>query len=164
MFGTQAVAKPASSVARISARDCSSGRAAPSDAIKPILRFFIPFSFSSPVARGHRDRAVHPGAAGQSELRVDAVAPFHLDHLAVYGAGNERRLTGEHETASMEKFSFGPSDRSASIRIPIYTIKHDWKGYLEDRRPASDGDPYLIADRIIKTVRIAHPKAIESIG
>lgn len=64
----------------------------------------------------------------------------------------------------MDKFSFGPSDRGASIRIPIYTLHHDWKGYLEDRRPAADGDPYLIADRIIKTVRIAHPQALEAIG
>jgi glutamine synthetase len=91
-------------------------------------------------------------------------APFHQDHLAVYGAGNDRRLTGEHETASMDDFSFGASDRGASIRIPMFTTKHDWKGYLEDRRPASDGDPYLIADRIIKTVRISHAQAIESIG
>jgi glutamine synthetase len=104
------------------------------------------------------------GGKAYIDALCEGFAPFHLDHLAVYGAGNERRLTGEHETASMERFSFGPSDRSASIRIPIYTIKHDWTGYLEDRRPASDGDPYLIADRIIKTVRIAHPKAIESIG
>ena len=98
------------------------------------------------------------------EALCQGFEPFHQDHLAVYGAGNERRLTGEHETASMDKFSFGPSDRGASIRIPIYTLHHDWKGYLEDRRPASDGDPYLIADRIIKTVRIAHPKALEVIG
>lgn len=95
------------------------------------------------------------------EKLCEGFAPYHMDHLAVYGAGNERRLDGAHETASMEDFSFGASDRGASIRIPIYTIKHDWKGYLEDRRPASDGDPYLIADRIIKTVRIAHAQAVE---
>jgi glutamine synthetase len=90
-------------------------------------------------------------------------APFHKEHLAVYGAGNERRLTGAHETASIDKFTFGASDRGASIRIPIWTITHDWKGYLEDRRPASDGDPYLIVNRIMETVGIAHPQALDAI-
>lgn len=91
-------------------------------------------------------------------------APFHKEHLAVYGAGNERRLTGAHETASIDTFTFGASNRAASIRIPIWTITHDWKGYLEDRRPASDGDPYLIANRIMETVGIAHPQALDAIG
>ena len=80
-------------------------------------------------------------------------APLHKEHLAEYGAHNEERLTGAHETASFEKFSFGVSDRGASIRIPIYTIKHDYKGYLEDRRPASNADPYRVMARIIKTVK-----------
>ena len=84
--------------------------------------------------------------------------PYHADHLAVYGAGNEMRLTGAHETASMEKFSFGVSNRGASIRIPIYTVEHGWKGYLEDRRPASNADPYAVTARIVKTVREAHSK------
>jgi glutamine synthetase len=91
-------------------------------------------------------------------------APYHKEHLAVYGAGNERRLTGAHETASIDEFTFGASNRAASIRIPIWTISHDWKGYLEDRRPASDGDPYLIANRIMETVGIAHPQALKAIA
>jgi len=45
------------------------------------------------------------------------------------------------------------SDRGASIRIPLYTATHDWSGYLEDRRPASNADPYKVAARIIKTVK-----------
>ena len=90
--------------------------------------------------------------------------PFHKEHLAVYGAGNERRLTGAHETASIDQFSFGASNRAASIRIPIYTTSHDWKGYLEDRRPASDADPYQIVNRIMQTVKIAHQQAIEKIS
>jgi glutamine synthetase len=84
--------------------------------------------------------------------------PYHAEHLAVYGAGNEERLTGAHETASFENFSYGVSDRGASIRVPIYTPEHDWKGYLEDRRPASNADPYSITARIIKTVREVHTK------
>ena len=46
------------------------------------------------------------------------------------------RLTGLHETQSIDKFSYGVSDRGASIRIPIYTVENNWNGYLEDRRPA----------------------------
>ena len=72
--------------------------------------------------------------------------------MEVYGHGNEKRLTGLHETQSMEKFSYGVSDRGASIRIPISTVKNNWKGYLEDRRPASNGDPYLILEKIVNTV------------
>jgi len=63
-----------------------------------------------------------------------------------------KNLTGVHETASFEKFSYGVSDRIASIRIPIYTVEHGWKGYLEDRRPASNADPYRVTARIIETV------------
>jgi len=87
--------------------------------------------------------------------------PHHAEHLAEYGAGNEARLTGAHETASFAKFSYGVSDRGASIRIPIFTVEHDWKGYLEDRRPASNADPYRVTARIIKTVREAHEKATQ---
>ena len=53
------------------------------------------------------------------------------------------------------EFSYGVSDRGASIRIPIMTVEKGWKGWLEDRRPASNGDPYKIAARIIKTVKSA---------
>ncbi len=74
-------------------------------------------------------------------------------HMDVYGALNEERLTGDHETQSIDKFSYGVSDRGASIRIPIATVESDWKGWLEDRRPASNADPYKVASRIIKTVK-----------
>ena len=70
-------------------------------------------------------------------------------HIDVYGAHNEMRLTGKHETQSIHEFSYGVSDRGASIRIPIGTIEDGWKGRLEDRRPASNGDPYKIAAVII---------------
>lgn len=74
------------------------------------------------------------------------------EHIAVYGAHNEERLTGDHETAAITDFSYGVSDRGASIRIPLYTVAHGWSGYLEDRRPSSNADPYKVAARIIKTV------------
>lgn len=73
--------------------------------------------------------------------------------IAVYGADNEQRLTGKHETQSIDKFSFGVSDRGASIRIPIAAVENGWSGYLEDRRPASNADPYRVAAAIIRTVK-----------
>ncbi len=78
--------------------------------------------------------------------RIDAA-------IAVYGADNKQRLTGLHETQSIDKFSYGISDRGASIRIPIAAVENDWKGWLEDRRPASNADPYKVAASIIKTVK-----------
>ena len=77
------------------------------------------------------------------------------EHIEVYGQFNDQRLTGLHETASITDFSYGISDRGASIRIPIITVEKGWKGWLEDRRPASNGDPYKIAGRIVKTVKSA---------
>ncbi|MCL4125218.1 UNVERIFIED_CONTAM: hypothetical protein GTU68_003065 [Idotea baltica] len=76
-------------------------------------------------------------------------------HMSVYGAYNDQRLTGEHETQSIDQFSYGVSDRGASIRIPVGTVEDGWKGRLEDRRPSSNGDPYKIAAAIIKTTKEA---------
>ena len=74
------------------------------------------------------------------------------DHIAVYGPDNDKRLTGKHETAPWNKFSYGIADRGASIRVPHSFIKNDYKGYLEDRRPNSQGDPYAIASQVLKTI------------
>jgi glutamine synthetase len=76
-------------------------------------------------------------------------------HVSVYGAENDQRLTGLHETQAIDKFSYGVSDRGASIRIPVATIQDGWKGRLEDRRPASNGDPYKISAVVIKTTKEA---------
>ena len=73
-------------------------------------------------------------------------------HIAVYGPDNHLRLTGLHETQAIDKFSYGLSDRGASIRMPVNFIKNGYKGYLEDRRPNSEGDPYQIVSRILKTI------------
>ena len=77
-------------------------------------------------------------------------------HIDVYGAHNEQRLTGLHETQSIHEFSYGVSDRGASIGIPIGTIEDGWKGRLEDRRPASNGDPYKIGAAVIKTTKSSY--------
>lgn len=83
----------------------------------------------------------------------EAFRPHHDAHIDVYGSDNNQRLTGLHETQHIGTFSYGVSDRGASIRIPIGTIENGWIGYLEDRRPASNADPYKVAARIIKTVK-----------
>ena len=71
-------------------------------------------------------------------------------HISVYGDNNDKRLTGLHETAKITEFYYGVSDRGASIRIPMQT-ENDKKGYLEDRRPASNCDPYTVARLILES-------------
>ncbi len=93
---------------------------------------------------------------GGEELMKNVCEAFkhvHHDHIGEYGSGNNERLTGQHETQSIDKFSYGVSDRGASIRIPISVPQNGWKGYLEDRRPASNADPYRVASRVVKTVK-----------
>ncbi|CAI0443591.1 unnamed protein product [Linum tenue] len=74
----------------------------------------------------------------------------HSEHIAAYGEGNERRLTGHHETANINKFTWGVANRGASVRIGRDTEK-DGKGYFEDRRPASNMDPYVVTSMIAET-------------
>jgi len=78
----------------------------------------------------------------------------HDLHIQNYGSDNNLRLTGKHETQSIDKFSWGVSDRGSSIRVPLSTAK-EWKGYVEDRRPASNGDPYKICKVISETLDYA---------
>jgi glutamine synthetase len=105
-------------------------------------------NFSNSVLRECGDKAIY-------EQICEAFRPLVKEHIAVYGADNDQRLTGDHETQSIDKFSFGVSDRGASIRIPVATVENGWKGWLEDRRPNSEADPYKVAARIIKTVKTA---------
>lgn len=83
---------------------------------------------------------------------MDAFEKNRDEHIAAYGPDNHLRLTGLHETQSIDKFSWGIADRGASIRVPHSFVKNDYKGYLEDRRPNSQGDPYKIVGRILKTI------------
>jgi len=75
----------------------------------------------------------------------------HKQHIKAYGTGNELRLTGEHETSDIGKFTWGIGDRGVSVRIPSHVAKAG-KGYFEDRRPAATCDPYLVTARILKTL------------
>ncbi|MBM2616259.1 glutamine synthetase beta-grasp domain-containing protein [Actinoplanes sp. LDG1-06] len=73
------------------------------------------------------------------------------EHVAGYGAGIDERLTGMHETAPWSKYSYGVSDRGASVRIP-WQVEKDGKGYIEDRRPNANCDPYVVTRLIVNTV------------
>lgn len=91
---------------------------------------------------------------GGLELIKEAMVKLeknHQKHIEVYGLHNEKRLTGKHETSGIHEFSFGYSTRDTSIRIPAQAIV-EGKGYFEDRRPASNCDPYLVAERMLETV------------
>ena len=84
------------------------------------------------------------------EDAIVKLAPKHMAHMAVYGTGNEQRMTGAHETASYDTFSEGVANRGASIRRGNETVKNG-KGYFEDRRPSSNCDPYLVSGILFRT-------------
>ena len=86
------------------------------------------------------------------EALMAAFDKYKNEHIAVYGPDNHLRLTGLHETQSIDKFNYGEANRGASIRLPLNFVKKGYKGYLEDRRPKSAGDPYKIASRILQTI------------
>jgi len=75
----------------------------------------------------------------------------HTDMMKAYGEGNERRMTGRHETASFDKFSWGVANRGASIRVPRHTEQQK-RGYIEDRRPASNMDPYVVSAKLAEAI------------
>ena len=91
------------------------------------------------------------GGIQHIEVAIKKLEYLHEDHIEVYGTGNEKRLTGLHETCPITEFRWGVSDRGASVRVP-WQVDKDGKGYLEDRRPSANCDPYLVAWRIIKTI------------
>ncbi|MDA3891360.1 MAG: glutamine synthetase beta-grasp domain-containing protein [Salinivirgaceae bacterium] len=108
-------------------------------------------NFSNGLMRTSGDQKVFT-AICESFGRSPEVVKEHID---VYGVDNEQRLTGKHETAKITDFSYGVSDRGSSIRIPIGTVENGWKGRLEDRRPASNADPYKVAAVVIKSTKAA---------
>ncbi|MCB0272703.1 MAG: glutamine synthetase beta-grasp domain-containing protein [Bdellovibrionales bacterium] len=85
------------------------------------------------------------------EKYIERLQNKHKDHIQVYGADLHDRLTGAHETCHIDEFRAGPSDRGASIRIPL-KVHQEGYGYLEDRRPGANADPYVVAERILRTI------------
>ena len=86
------------------------------------------------------------------ESLMTAFSGLCEEHIAAYGPDNHLRLTGLHETQSIDKFSYGVADRGASIRVPHSFVNNGYKGYLEDRRPNSEADPYQVVSRVSKTI------------
>ena len=93
------------------------------------------------------------GGMKHIEAAMKKLEKRHEEHIAVYGEGNRERLTGSHETGSIDSFSWAVADRGSSIRIPRQCAK-DGKGYFEDRRPASNADPYQITGIMVETVSV----------
>ena len=93
------------------------------------------------------------------EAAIDKLSRHHIRHIKAYdpneGKDNERRLTGLHETSSIHDFSAGVANRGCSIRIPR-GVAEDKKGYLEDRRPSSNCDPYQVTfvNKLLNSNRI----------
>lgn len=92
-----------------------------------------------------------PGGMKYIEEAIEKLSKRHDEHIKLYGADNDQRLTGRHETASMSTFSAGVANRGASIRIPRSVAKEGY-GYFEDRRPASNIDPYLVTGIMCETI------------
>jgi glutamine synthetase len=92
------------------------------------------------------------GGEDYFEALMSAFDDYKDEHIAVYGPDNHMRLTGLHETQSIDTFDYGVANRGASIRIPHGFVQNGHRGYLEDRRPNALGDPYRIAGRILQTI------------
>ena len=98
-------------------------------------------------------KATRDKATGKKAIddAVEALSKKHDEHIVLYGAGLNERLTGLHETCDIETFKAGTADRGCSIRIPQPVAQKGY-GYFEDRRPGANADPYLVAARLIATI------------
>lgn len=92
-----------------------------------------------------------PGGMKEIKIGCLKLSQTHQAHMEVYGKFNEERMSGLHETSSMDKFTWAISNRGCSVRIPINVVKEGC-GYLEDRRPGSNADPYLVCEKICSTI------------
>ena len=88
---------------------------------------------------------------GAIENAIAALGNKHEEHIAIYGDKLAERLTGDHETCSIHQFRHGVADRGASIRIPRH-VSQEGYGYLEDRRPGANANPYQVCSRILMSV------------
>ena len=85
-------------------------------------------------------------------VMISQLEDNHDESKSLYGEGNERRLTGQHETSDINVFTSGFGDRGVSVRVPTKVL-NDGCGYLEDRRPAANADPYKVCLHIINSTR-----------
>ena len=103
-------------------------------------------NFSNEAMRTKGDKAIF-------DEMCRKLGKCHDQAIAAYGLDHDMRLTGKHEMQVITKFSHGVSDCGVSIRTPVYTLEHGWKGYLEDRRPSSNADPYLVVAHIVGALK-----------
>jgi glutamine synthetase len=106
-------------------------------------------NFSTKSMRTAPDGLVH------IEQACKKMASRVAEHLKAYGPGIELRLTGDHETCSYDEFRWGVADRTASVRIPL-SVSSDGYGYLEDRRPNANCDPYEVCKVMLETICSRH--------
>ena len=108
-------------------------------------------------------KTMRDGAQGMEYINnmMEKFRAKHLEHIELYGDDNQKRLTGHHETSSMTEFSYGVGNRAASFRIPTSTAHAAGKGYVEDRRPASNIDPYMVSAMLVDTGVLAESLAAD---
>jgi len=106
-------------------------------------------------------KTMRDGAQGMPyiEKMMEKFSAKHILHISVYGDDNDKRLTGIHETSSCDTFSYGVANRAASFRIPSTTAAANGKGYIEDRRPASNIDPYIVGALMADTSLLEESQA-----
>ena len=96
-----------------------------------------------------------PGGIKAIHAACEAMRGRIQEHLDAYGDGYELRLTGHHETCRYDEYKYGVSDRTASVRIPML-VDQEGCGYLEDRRPNANADPYRVAEVLLKSTCNLH--------
>jgi glutamine synthetase len=111
-------------------------------------------------------KTMRDGAKGMDYIHdmMKKMDAKHMTHMALYGQDNHKRLTGIHETSPFDKFSYGAGNRAASVRIPTQTMKDNGKGYIEDRRPASNIDSYVVSSIIYDTCVLEETQADEMVA
>lgn len=92
------------------------------------------------------------GTKEKFEKIMERMSENHKEDMKVFGVDNHLRMTGELETSSPDKFTWGVSNRGCSVRIPVQTVQNNWCGYFEDRRPASSIDPYQTTNAILRSL------------
>ena len=127
-------------------------------------------NFSTAVMRGSKPESTDAMRSTNSSDAINAMSAImdaciklqatHAEHMAVYGEFNEARMTGLHETSCMHECTWDVSDRGRSIRIPRH-VANQGHGYLEDRRPAANMDPYLVTERIMRTCCLSETREIQ---
>ena len=100
-------------------------------------------------------KAMREGPMENIMSAINCLKATHSKAIQIYGEGNSERLTGKHETSSIDEFTWGVADRGASIRVPRHVLA-DGKGYIEDRRPAGNVDPYLALALIMNSLNSAN--------